>query len=498
MAAAGKRSIFNDLTDEDESAGGMDEDEQLSRPQSRAIIQSDSEIISSSMCLPCESPRDVLIQQQAKELDYLRKELAAQKAIARGEVAMNAPAYCQEPIDTDSSKTPLKNNPVNKASSGLSRSIEQLPSTPSLSESPLRTKSITPMRGPRVRVAKSMELKKAIPLTYYVCKANGWKLWKEALDKRGWQQLPFDYKFTTSYGLKYVEGRGQIDFKAHIPGQLVCHIPNNNVITTKMELLQTMRDAYSRPPASTTGPSNASAESIRIPTPWVPETYMLSLPADCAALLDVQRCNDLLPQPENLIWIYKPSSSNRGRGLRVLKGMENLRELVCQEDNPGGPPKNRNGIVQHYLTDPLLIEGFKFDVRCYMLVARNAPSYVALYHPGYCRMTLKPFSMTAESLEDSSIHLTNAAIQKHTPEYQDRKEFQIQTPEAVADTIERGGNVAGATYIRERMDHDIKCCMVDVLKAAMPKLTRKHGYFDLFGLDFMVTNDNKLVLLEVS
>jgi len=40
--------------------------------------------------------------------------------------------------------------------------------------------------------------------------------------------------------------------------------------------------------------------------------------------------------------------------------------------------------------------------------------------------------------------------------------------------------------------------MVDVLKAAVPKLSRKHGYFDLYGLDFMITNDNKLVLLEVN
>ena len=131
-----------------------------------------------------------------------------------------------------------------------------------------------------------------------------------------------------------------------------------------------------------------------------------------------------------------------------------------------------------------------------MLVARTSPTYAVFYHPGYCRMTLKPFTMSPESLEDSSIHLTNAAVQKHTPEYQDRKEFQIQSPESVADAIERGGNPASATYIREKLDHDIKCCMVDVLKAATPKFQRKHGYFDLFGFDFMVTADNKLVLLE--
>lgn len=35
------------------------------------------------------------------------------------------------------------------------------------------------------------------PLTYYVSKSNGWKLVKGALDKRGWQQLPFEYQFST-------------------------------------------------------------------------------------------------------------------------------------------------------------------------------------------------------------------------------------------------------------------------------------------------------------
>ena len=35
------------------------------------------------------------------------------------------------------------------------------------------------------------------PMTYYVGKSNGWRLVKEALDKRGWQQLPFDYRLGT-------------------------------------------------------------------------------------------------------------------------------------------------------------------------------------------------------------------------------------------------------------------------------------------------------------
>ena len=109
-------------------------------------------------------------------------------------------------------------------------------------------------------------------------------------------------------------------------------------------------------------------------------------------------------------------------------------------------------------------------------------------------MTLKKFEKSLESLEDSAIHLTNAAVQKQTEGYKDMKEFQVQTPQAVADAIEAGGNIEGAKYMRETLDHDIKCCMVDVIKAAVPKFQRKHGYFDLLGFDPLHTLVTKKLL----
>ncbi len=58
------------------------------------------------------------------------------------------------------------------------------------------------------------------PNSYYVGKSNGWKLVKTALDNRGWQQLPFEYGFSTRYSLKWVERRSQIDYRSHIAGQV--------------------------------------------------------------------------------------------------------------------------------------------------------------------------------------------------------------------------------------------------------------------------------------
>ena len=102
----------------------------------------------------------------------------------------------------------------------------------------------TPARGPRIRVSKSLEMQKKLPRTYFVQKANGWRLVKAAMDKRGWQQLPFEHNFSNRFGLKWVERRGHIDYKAHTPGQLVCHIPNNDVICTKSGLMTAFRGYF--------------------------------------------------------------------------------------------------------------------------------------------------------------------------------------------------------------------------------------------------------------
>jgi hypothetical protein len=212
------------------------------------------------------------------------------------------------------------------------------------------------------------------------------------------------------------------------------------------------------------------------------------------------------PNSSGCLWIYKPSANNRGRGIRVIRGKEAL-ETVCYGKNTGDPlttiPPSQ-GILQRYIENPLLAggDGFKFDVRCYMLVARNDPKYMAYYHPGYCRLSLKKYSTSIESLKDPTIHLTNASVQKKDPLYETNKDMQIQTIADVADNIEANGDVDSANFLRNHLDEHIMQCMVDVLKAAMPKFIRKKGYFDLFGFDFMVSTapqgQDKLLLLEVN
>lgn len=161
------------------------------------------------------------------------------------------------------------------------------------------------------------------------------------------------------------------------------------------------------------------------------------------------------------------------------------------EDDGACFGKIPRAIIQRYCINPLLVEGYKFDIRCYMLVARTDPHYLAFYHPGYCRFTLMPYSYDPASAGDTFIHLTNASVQKKHPSYQDRKDKQVMSVDAVIDLLMAAGDVESAEYMRHQMNVDMMTCMVDVLKAAKVRLQRKSGYFDLFGFDFMLRDKNR-------
>jgi hypothetical protein len=408
----------------------------------------------------------------------------------------------------------------------------------------------------------------ACPLTYYVGKGNGWKLVQRALDKRGWAQLPFDHLGEAKCTLKWIQLRTMVDYRlpptVFLRGALNNHITNNSVITAKVGLVETLRSASANVDgklATRWVPETFLLDAPRDVAAVLKRDAALaeeSRAAQAAAQAAVQAAAETGTQADTSqaeeppaasepkaeraaansraaesasstvgpLWIYKPPDMNRGNGIRVLHGRAALEKLLagkgdndCERDggNGNGAPKSeakfskRKGVLQSYLVNPMLAAGgFKFDIRCYLLVARAVPkAFLGYYHPGYTRLSLKKYSLDPSSLGDRMMHLTNASVQKQGALYAERAEQQIQSIADVAKRIVEEARVAGdadglaraeasAFFLLEGLDGQICQCMTDVLQAAIPRFSKKDpGCFDLLGFDFMVTSDLQLKLLEV-
>ncbi|GMH69679.1 hypothetical protein TrST_g3785 [Triparma strigata] len=333
---------------------------------------------------------------------------------------------------------------------------------------------------------------------FYVNKSNGWKLVSDALEKRGFTRLPFEYNFRTQFDLKWVEGRSAINYAQHQDGQLVNHISNNDVITNKIGLLTTLQDAY----------------GADFPPAFFPMTYRLDRPADVLQMLE-----NIEGDEENKFWIHKPSGKNCGKGIEVITS-EAVKELVTkpkdEENNENAVPSGavgeddviesrysnlnlENGLVQKYLTKPLLLNGKKFDIRVYGLVSRCTPTqFTSFYHHGYVRLSLEDFTMDEARLGDKFVHLTNASVQKKHQDYKERGVESIWSFDQLGEYLVANGKAESKEAAIEDLNDKFQFVINSVLKSAKNKFNRKRGFFDLLGFDFMLSEDLSPVLLEVN
>lgn len=75
-------------------------------------------------------------------------------------------------------------------------------------------------------------------------------------------------------------------------------------------------------------------------------------------------------------------------------------------------------VVSHYIDNPLLVGGKKFDLRLYVLVTSFKPLKVYLSDLGFARFCNVKYDTEGDSdLDNKYMHLTNVAVQKHGNEY---------------------------------------------------------------------------------
>lgn len=314
---------------------------------------------------------------------------------------------------------------------------------------------------------------------FYVGEGNNWKALAQVLEARGWRRLPFDWSSTHRFDLKWCECRGQIDYRRHLDGQLVNHIPNNDVITAKARLLETLR---------------AHESSTGEEFSWLPSSFLSERPSDCLAALAQA---DAEPAAA---WILKPSRGLGGKGIEIIRGAATLRNRLFPTEGRGQTP-TEGWVVQRYVDRPLLLQGRKFDIRAYCLIARTEP-HLWLFHPGYCKVALEPYCMPEDFADERTrfAHLTNACVQRMHPDYKSSRRGQhiwslAQAEEHLA-SLGCSQQLEGTFW--PKIHQEMKRAISHLFRASQGMLERKPGYFDLLGLDFMLDESLQLHLLEVN
>ena len=104
------------------------------------------------------------------------------------------------------------------------------------------------------------------------------------------------------------------------------------------------------------------------------------------------------------MYIFKPTSASCGKGIKVI--------------GPKTQVTRKTGyVVSQYISNPHLIDGFKYDLRIYVLVTSYRPLKVWLSSKGFARFCIEKYSNENVDIDNMMVHLTNVAISKQADDY---------------------------------------------------------------------------------
>lgn len=366
------------------------------------------------------------------------------------------------------------------------------------------------------------------PHRYYKVMQNRMEVYQlvtEVLDGiGGYQELPPGVDLKHSWDLLWSWSRPKIQYNTLLVWQRVNHFPHNKELTRK-DLLKKNLARY-----TCVGGRLAKAFELLPPTFVLPKEYIAFTEAfargaaanrkleqqkamEAGGLMDedvgeaglhssVQSSSVLaaaLMAGKNLsrstsvkdagpnVWIMKPVGSSRGRGIRLIKDI-------------GSVTYGDRVVIQKYVANPMLLDGYKFDLRIYVLVTSFNPLEAFIYRSGFARLSSQPYTNDISKITNKMMHLTNSSIQK----YASTKLSAVAAAKGAG-----GGTKVTLDYLWKRLREDqgidtdklwedIIDVVVKSLVCVDDVIPYQPNSFELFGYDVLIDDQLRPWLIEAN
>ncbi|KAM4549091.1 tubulin polyglutamylase TTLL7 isoform 3-T3 [Odontesthes bonariensis] len=225
---------------------------------------------------------------------------------------------------------------------------------------------------------------------------------------------------------------------------------------------------------------------------FIPKTWIF--PAEYTQFQNYVK--ELRRKRKQKTFIVKPANGAMGHGISLVRNCEKL-------------PIQEHFIVQEYLDKPFLMEGYKFDLRIYILVTSCDPLRIFLYNDGLVRMGTEKYHAPSEAnLSQLYMHLTNYSVNKHNENFE-RDE-----------TVDKGSkrSISWLTEFLRTNDYDVTKLWGDISELVVKTLIVAephvlHAYrmcrpgqppgsdsvcFEVLGFDIILDRKLKPWLLEIN
>lgn len=233
----------------------------------------------------------------------------------------------------------------------------------------------------------------------------------------------------------------------------------------------------------------------------IPDSYIL--PDEFADFYNHFHAQQRQNPTSNQQWIIKPHNSCQGKGIYIVSQLLCVNFLI-QVSDISEVPLDEQCIISKYVQNPFLINGLKFDLRLYVLIASMDPWRIYIYNEGLVRFAVEEYD-TAKDNTQRHAHLTNFSLNKKNDKF-------VGNTNADLDDQGHKWSLAALTKHLEKFGIDMNLLwsrIYDVIiksltsvdshiQSGLKKMSHKNNCFELLGFDILLDSDLKPWLMEVN